>query len=866
MSEEIYGVSVDKIPTLVRQLEDADESWEKMQPLDEFGVDWGDRHALLWELMRRGEYTAWDDPIVWGELASESGMKAASAQDIVDFLGKVTSFDKERGGGGGHDDYYDEGEYYDDMGYDDMGYDEFGGMGGYSKPPFESPRLAQFWPLHLDAMAMHAYAEDRELVEGAAESFSEDIQRGLQLVRRRFGVLEREEVADKVVTSLASVEVWGGLPGPIWDWDDGELVALKNNYGGEEGETAKQRFVEQFADGPTWGRAILEALGEERDRQPLFDNMLPAWPVADSEELAGLLEHVAFHGDGPDKVYEAMAQRDDEPQLLMEIAQSLVEENKKRNAEVVAICAVLSARRRDEPAPPSALEMIDFDALGSTSQRKAPAGLDALVQALRAAGEEKGVARLIEVFDGQYTKRKPFVAICAFPENEALLTKAFKVTEEMATGDYGNFSNMDAPVLGLSLVGPSLLDRLVQEFESAEAPVVRDTCRRAILGILADTDEPIDPKYDAFISLVDLEDEQIRDSDLSYRLVPDYLAVLKAMPEQRAIELILGDLDESSPTWPRAIAALKEFQNPGLFDKLFGLIAAGHSTKVGSHDWFGEIRGIYYQHQEAIKPHLGPVLANNDDTDLHNTIRGMVGAEVYDELLAAAGAESVADTNQAAKIRRLSNAYFEAVPDAARRTIYIFERGDEPPEEGTLNRIGGRPFGADDSNWPSKNGDKDLPMTHMFTLDLKTTPGIAGVFKEGVRAVSLFVRSPGGNEAWTPHNADSEVMVLSDDEIEEFEGELPVGDDQARAFSVEEVEVPGEAFFVQYGTNPALEEIKNAVYQARAWGGAPVPIWLQGDEYAGTFLLQFDEGFVYMNLGDCGVMYVFADTAFWQCH
>jgi hypothetical protein len=32
-------------------------------------------------------------------------------------------------------------------------------------------------------------------------------------------------------------------------------------------------------------------------------------------------------------------------------------------------------------------------------------------------------------------------------------------------------------------------------------------------------------------------------------------------------------------------------------------------------------------------------------------------------------------------------------------------------------------------------------------------------------------------------------------------------------------------------------------------------------------MLQLDDGFVpSLNLGDAGLMYVFAETAFWQCH
>ena len=44
------------------------------------------------------------------------------------------------------------------------------------------------------------------------------------------------------------------------------------------------------------------------------------------------------------------------------------------------------------------------------------------------------------------------------------------------------------------------------------------------------------------------------------------------------------------------------------------------------------------------------------------------------------------------------------------------------------------------------------------------------------------------------------------------------------------------------------------------------PLWLQDSEHWGFLLMQFDEGFVDINLGDSGVMYVFSDTQFWQCH
>ena len=82
------------------------------------------------------------------------------------------------------------------------------------------------------------------------------------------------------------------------------------------------------------------------------------------------------------------------------------------------------------------------------------------------------------------------------------------------------------------------------------------------------------------------------------------------------------------------------------------------------------------------------------------------------------------------------------------------------------------------------------------------------------------------------------------------------------------VEVPRKVFAISHGDgeDPALHELRGLVYQARG-RVLGSPIWLQDDAHPGSaFHLQFDEGFASVNLGDCGVMYVFDDTAFWQCH
>ena len=74
------------------------------------------------------------------------------------------------------------------------------------------------------------------------------------------------------------------------------------------------------------------------------------------------------------------------------------------------------------------------------------------------------------------------------------------------------------------------------------------------------------------------------------------------------------------------------------------------------------------------------------------------------------------------------------------------------------------------------------------------------------------------------------------------------------------VEVPSSVFFAEGG------ELYKAIYgaHARVLGD---PIWLQSEEDGGgTFVMQLDEGFVDVNLGDMGVLYVYDDGGFWQCH
>lgn len=216
-------------------------------------------------------------------------------------------------------------------------------------------------------------------------------------------------------------------------------------------------------------------------------------------------------------------------------------------------------------------------------------------------------------------------------------------------------------------------------------------------------------------------------------------------------------------------------------------------------------------------------------------------------------------------IHRLTSKVLETT-DTNLLTVYIVEAIDQEPTATTVARIGGVPIGITPMTWPRLNG---LPMEHLLTLDLDEMPELKIDALTNARAVALFIGDRIENEAFEPHTSETILIALSQDDIEQGEpaSVLRESTEPASSYQIIPVNVPESIFDEpeEYDDeeNP-LEQLRNAVFSASYAAGKP--IWLQNDEYNGHFLLQFDEAFIDMNLGDAGVMYVFADTAFWQCH
>jgi hypothetical protein len=131
----------------------------------------------------------------------------------------------------------------------------------------------------------------------------------------------------------------------------------------------------------------------------------------------------------------------------------------------------------------------------------------------------------------------------------------------------------------------------------------------------------------------------------------------------------------------------------------------------------------------------------------------------------------------------------------------------------------------------------------------------------GKRSFSFFMANPNGNEASAPFNDETAVVICDDEKVKE-EGRAPEDAEvrQEESFECVRIHVPADVFSDE--DDPLQQAIFGA--HARVLGK---PIWIQEQEDGGTgFVMQLDEGFVDVNLGDMGVLYVYEDGGFWQCH
>lgn len=173
------------------------------------------------------------------------------------------------------------------------------------------------------------------------------------------------------------------------------------------------------------------------------------------------------------------------------------------------------------------------------------------------------------------------------------------------------------------------------------------------------------------------------------------------------------------------------------------------------------------------------------------------------------------------------------------------------PDYESLNRILGQPVGVASNQWPLFEG---RPGQHLMTLDLATVP--SGILDtKSYRAVAIFISSLIDNDANIPASGETQVVWISQAEIDRYGETQPPTD-----WCAEFVEAGSQTFDV----GPAIDVMDDI--SDNYIGG--IPLWSQSLEHP----QQSPEGRFMMRLSSLDFpfapfpanLFVFEDDAFWQ--
>ncbi len=844
----------DDIEAMVRRIEKAPD-FHSMRDILVEHVGWDERHRLLWHLTRTRALATECFPHLWSELVV-GYEDHASPDDVVALLGRIEAYDSHR---------------------PDIEEPHGRGTGVTYRPE----RLIEDWPIALDRLACAAYHEAPRLFCERWETFDATIQKGVKLVQRRFDDRERDDCPEGMVRELAKIHVReDGLPARLPIVEEGELNQKRTRTPDGYASWLLDDFIELYGPRDAWEEALLEVTLEVDGDLPLAESR-DGWRRADNDELVDLMSkvHTSGHLFDVSNLYDVLlSRRDDDPDELFRAARRLREREQWAVAEVALASGVLQLESTGEPVPEWTDDCWTFASLEMSADRDSFCGLEKLAEALEYVPEERIVPRMLELFDEprEVSQRRPFGLLQVWPHRDDLIDAACRAVEHEARGPRVTIRDMIPIAERLALVGAEWLPRLVEEHEAADEPLLRDTYQRAIVYVLADqvrAGETIPPAYDPYITFVDwhaiIPDAYVFERDVESEIA----TVMASLPRARAESLLLDQLDPEREGWPRALTGVSLHPTLALIDRAFECVEREGMSP--DHPHFDAFEAMLDELGAGAYPRLAHVLSDSNDSALHNAVRDVLGESTYDSLVEGTGGRAAADASRIDKIERISREWLESHPRARTTSLHLFRRLDEPPTSETISRVGGPPLGVDRETWPHKGGDDDLPMEHVFTLDRQEAPILGRGLSNEVRAVALFAHAPGPHRTWDPHGEGTEVRLLTDEDVEQrrLQGEPPVGEaEPGWALETRWVEIPSMVFesvtFDQYNVeSEPLEVLREDIRRVEARSGGS-PLWIQQryPDMRESFLMQCTSSFCPMFPGEAECLYVFKETAFWQCH
>ena len=801
---------------------------------------------LLLHLFRADYYDLGGDPDLWRDLTLQVGQM--TGEDVAKLLRQVPDSDAKK---------------------------------------YSLSSLLPGWHRDLDAMVMKVYLRDPGPIDAVFGELKGRVKRGLAFCLARFGNEEARKVLGDQGKAIAAKQVRDGL-GDLMLWPKGDTIEELSLFhhgadGSKEPTEHFGRFLELTSNVDTYAEAMLaEVMKKANDgRDVRIGWRRRALQRATPEQLVTILENAESASVAAvEKLFFEWRQDDAATVERIALAMEPTAHNSRRWP--VVSCAILKHAEEGNSIPEAlveALELASFssDYLGWVGKaivaanpkpeqqanlyRRAKAAVFAdvdspgapdlglLMRAMRKLSNEQRERLIRTRLEDRYMKAHaaPFLFLV---DDEALWEEAI---ETIVTSDY---PGGDVVAFGLGTLPASAIPMLLGAKKKAKK---KKECgqayeRAALLSATRalERGESLDAK-----ALKAIRFSLWRKDDWS-RVQPILLKAVCSLPRKQGEKVLLAALGSGkAQEFARAFRLVGSHPTREVLQAAMeGLLDLEEKLK---NDDIQEIRGgfegmesTYVDERRAL---IKWFLMNGGGSRLKGTIENVLGTKVFTELekeIAEGGTELAKELGPIELLQKLA----AATGGTPRVPIYVFQKLAAAPAKPTLNRLGGLPPGVSAEDWPTFD---DEPMEHLVTLDLATMPELQAQ-QGGARTLSFFCHSPDHNEAYEPGTGQTAVLTGGDGD-----GAAPEGVEvrPEKHFEAVRIEVPAGVFSARSGK---LRELHDAIYKmgGRALGE---PIWLQQDEGGSDgFVMQFDETFVDMNLGDSGIMYVYADDAFWQCH
>ncbi len=689
------------------------------------------------------------------------------------------------------------------------------------KLPFKQNSITHVphWPIELDKLTMRIYPREPEVFREALDRLPKAGKLGVASVMARLG----EDVSgliDDPTDLLANQHARRQILSILWPHPG--YPKFRDTHD-KNGPTAWfTEFLERFADADRWPSALLEAL-LKTGRKPIQSNgeLRPAFEVASPEQMAQLA------GRMKGGLKQVLLQwRDDSAQEATDIAMALKDERARAEAAACAAIKWGEANSNDtgEPVP---------DRLVQAMQPK----YGSFPRAARALSQTQ-LRSLIEPDLESFPKSGAYLYLV---DDRELWRRYF---EQLAEDDYF-VEKMPAQLATLPQGAlPIMADVFEQAKEHVQTGIYATITH--LLGRAGERGETWDERWDEFIRFDPVLNKYHYDS-------APFQRVLSHLPTERAAAVLRREMGRAR-SFARAFRCLPCVLDQEVAEYGFTRLVERES-KLSKDDLEQVQAGL--KEFPNVRPWIKWAMREGAGSFLRPTFNEVLGSKAVDQLereVKAGGAEVAEALDLIGRIDRLAK-------DAGGgdHTIYVLREQYAKPDDAGYNQIGGMPPGIDVERWPTFD---DQPMVHLFTLDVDTMPAMRGVLGDQVRTVSVFCHNPELNEATSPGNAWTAVVTSTDEEISGQPIARPKGvaGGRPRYFEPVAVEVSPRVW-----KDDPEDRLRNAIFQAHA-RVLGEPIAIQEDIHMDNLLVQFDERFVDINLGDSGVMYVFEDTAFWQCY